>query len=245
VSRKPDAAARASKRILLVLVALAACGATPAVAQSIVCCNQAIAIGGPWIGSSRIGDCQQYFDNAPTDILRRMCQQRAALACINTSRCATLPPEPPGSQQSKDDGVVQPPDVDRDGLEQGFYGPPPADPAKPPAPPSMPHRLVYIAPWGGQGDKPSKGFTAWLDRAACPLPLDRNNRLADSTAAKHVVRGKVVRRDGRVHIEAEAQERPGGARIGPFTGETDGDDAAAIAKALRAVAEQMKLVCAR
>ncbi len=108
----------------------------------------------------------------------------------------------------------------------------------------MPHRLVYLMPWPGDG-KPAKLFTVWLDRNGCPLPLDRNNRLADASAAKHVVRGKVIHRDGRVHIEAEAQQRPGGTKIGPVSGEAEGEDAAAVAKATRAVTEKMKLGCAR
>ena len=85
----------------------------------------------------------------------------------------------------------------------------------------------------------------WLDDKACPLALDQNNRLADSAAAKHVVRGKVIRRDGRVHIEAEAQQRPGGAKLGPVSGEAEGEDSVAVAKATRAVTEKLKLVCNR
>ena len=38
---------------------------------------------------------------------------------------------------------------------------------------------------------------------------------------------------------------PGGAKLGPFTGEAEGEDAAAVAKATRAVTEKLKLVCAR
>ena len=130
-----------------------------------------------------------------------------------------LPPEPPDQDQKSD--------LDRDGLEEGFYGPPPPEPSRPPAaPPPMPRRLVYLMPWPGDG-KPVRSFTVWLDGKACPLALDQNNRLANSSAAKHVVRGKVIRRDGRVKIEAEAQQRPGGAKLGPFSGEAEGEDAAA------------------
>jgi hypothetical protein len=218
--------------------------ATPAHSQSIICCSENIGVGGSWVGSSRIADCQQYFNSAPPAVLRRMCAQRAALSCINTARCSELPSGEVDPPQSDASGP-NPPDVDREGLEQGFYGAPPPTPPAAAPPPAMPRRLVYIAAWGGQGDKNSKTFTAWLDGTACPLPLDKDNRLADSAAAKHVVRGKVTRRDGRVRIEAEAQERPGGVRIGPFAGEALGDDAAAIAKATRAVAKKMKLVCAR
>ena len=108
----------------------------------------------------------------------------------------------------------------------------------------MPRRLVYLMPWPGDG-KRTTSFTVWLDHAACPLPLEQNNRLADPSAAKHVVRGKITHRDGRVHIEAEAQQRPGGAKIGPFTAESEGMDVAAVAKATRGVTEKLKLVCAR
>jgi hypothetical protein len=132
---------------------------------------------------------------------------------------------------------------DGDGLADGFGGLPPSPPASP-AGGLSPPRLVYLMPWPGDG-KPAKSFTVWLDYKGCPLPLDKNNRLADSAAATHVVRGKVIHRDGRVHIEAEAQQRPGGAKLGPFTGEADGEDAAAVAKATRAVTEKLKLVCAR
>jgi hypothetical protein len=108
----------------------------------------------------------------------------------------------------------------------------------------MPRRLVYLMPWPSDGRRVTS-FTVWLDNAACPLPLGPDNRLADSSAAKHVVRGKISHRDGRVRIEADAQQRPGGAKSGPFTAEAEGGDAAAVAKATRAVTEKLKLVCAR
>jgi hypothetical protein len=225
------------------IVLLQAVLAPSAHGQGIVCCNEAISVGGDWIGTGRVADCQEYFNSAPTAILRRMCAQRAALGCINTARCNDLPPgetEPP----QRDTALPEPPDIDRDGLEQGFYGSPPAPTPSPGAPPALPRRLVYIAAWA-KDDKASKTFSAWLDHAGCPLPLDQNNRMADASAAKHVVRGKVVHRDGRVRVEAEAQVRPGGAKIGPFAAETQGDDAAAVARATRAVIDQLRLVCAR
>jgi len=237
-------------RLVLLLVAVAGAHAfavAAASAEGLACCNQHIWVNGPWFGMSRVEDCQKYFNNAPRAILGEMCKQRAALACINTDRCKEIPPEELAQRTSPDSGAASlPPDPDRDGLEEGFYGPPPAQaPPTPAAPPPMSRRLVYIVAWGEQGNKSSKTFTAWLDRAACPLALDQNNRLADSSAARHVVRGKVIRRDGRVKIEAEAQERPGGAKRGPFTGEAEGEDAAAVAKATRAVTEKLKLVCSR
>lgn len=216
--------------------------APPARAQAIICCSLNIGVGGDWTGSNRLSDCQDYFNNAPTSVLRRMCQQRAALSCINTARCSELPP---GESSSSDQGGDSTSETDRDGLEQGFYGAPPPEPAPPPAaPPPLPRRLVYLMPWPSDG-KPTRSFMVWLDRNACPLALDQNNRLANSGAATHVIRGKVSRHDGRVQVEAEAQQRPGGAKLGPFSGEAEGQDAAAVAKATRAVTEKLKLVCAR
>jgi hypothetical protein len=231
-----------AKRIAIALTVCTALGSelapVPADAQAIVCCNQTIQVHGGWIGSSRVQDCQGYLDSAPPDILRALCKQRTLLNCINTSRCATLPPEP-----ANKDSETEPDNTDRNGLELGFYGPPPAEPppAQPPAP-RPPGRLAYLAPWPG-GGAPAKLFTVWLDRNGCPLALDKNNRLADAGAARHVVRGKVIHRDGRVHIEAEAQERPGGAKSGPVSADATGDDAAAVAEATRTVLAKLKLVC--
>ena len=231
-------------RLGLLLVAGAhALAATPARAQAVICCSQNIEVSGGWTGSSRVSDCQDYFNNAPASILRRMCQQRAALSCINTARCSELPPEDVASQESSNPRTALPSIPDAEGLADGFGGPPPA-PSPPPPSGLSPPCLVYLMQWPNDG-KPVTSFTVWLDRNACPLALDRNNRLTDSTAAKHVVRGRIMRRDGRVNIEAEAQERPGGAKLGPVTGEAEGEDTAAVAKATRAVTEKLKLVCAR
>jgi len=216
----------------------------PVQAQSIICCSQPINVGGGWVGSGRVADCQQYFNSASTDILRRMCQQRAALSCLNTDRCSELPPGDTAAPDSANGSGDLPTGPDRDGLEQGFYGPSPAPLPPPAAQPSMPRRLVYLMPWPTDGRRVTS-FTVWLDHAACPLPLGPDNRLVDSSAAKHVVRGKVTHRDGRVRIEADAQQRPGGMKLGPFTGEAEGEDAAAVAKATRDVTEKLKLVCAR
>ncbi len=98
---------------------------------------------------------------------------------------------------------------------------------------------------GASGGKPLVAFTVFLDRAACLVPLANNNQPLQQAAVKHVVRGRIARSDGRVRIEAEASELAGGAKLGPFTGEAEGEDAAAVAKATRAVTEKMKLVCAR
>ncbi len=232
--------------VALVSAALAAVifATEPTQAQSIICCSQNIAVGGGWIGSSRVANCQEYFNSASTAILRRMCQQRDALSCLNTDRCSELPPGDTAVPDPATGGADPPAGPDRDGLEQGFYGPPPAPSPPPAAQPPMPRRLVYLMPWPTDGRRVTS-FTVWLDHAACPLPLGPDNRLADSSAAKHVVRGKVIRRDGRVRIEADAQQRPGGMKLGPFTGEAEGEDAAAVAKATRAVTEKLKLVCTR
>ena len=217
--------------------------AEPAQAQSIICCSQNVGVGGGWIGSNRLSDCQGYFNSASTAILRRMCQQRDSLSCINTDRCRELPADDTASQ-NPNGGGDPPTGPERDGLEQGFYGPPPAPSSPPAAQPPMPRRLVYLMPWPSDGRRVTS-FTVWLDSAACPLPLGPDNRLADSSAAKHVVRGKIAHRDGRVRIEADAQQRPGGAKSGPFTAEAEGGDAGAVAKATREVTGKLKLVCAR
>jgi hypothetical protein len=228
---------------LLVTVAGAhALAVTAASAQALVCCSQSIQVDGSWIGSSRISDCQTYFDGAPPEILRRMCQQRPSLKCIDTRRCDTLPPEERTPDPTSGDPAS--PNPDRDGLADGFGGPPPS-PSAPPKGQVSPPRLVYLIMGVPGADKPATSFMVWLDQKGCPLALDQNNRLADSAAAKHVVRGKVIHRDGRVRIEAEAQQRPGGAKLGPFTAESEGEDAAAVARATHAAMEKMKLVCAR
>jgi hypothetical protein len=231
-------------RLSLLLIALAGgLAATQARAQDVICCIDIIGVGGDWFGAVRLKNCQEFFNSAATPVLRKLCRERRSLACINTARCNELPPEdntvhdPPSGG-----GAALPPSPDRDGLADGFGVP---QPAPPPAGGVSPPRLVYLIMGVPGGSKPVKSFTVWLDRNACPLALDQNNRLADSGAAKHVIRGKVIRRDGRVRIEAEAQQRPGGARIGPFRAESEGDDAAAVAKATRALAEKMKLECTR
>ena len=42
-------------------------------------------------------------------ILRRMCQQRPALSCINTVRCSELPPDDAASQEFQNPGPALPP----------------------------------------------------------------------------------------------------------------------------------------
>ncbi len=214
----------------------------PAQAQSIICCSQNIGVGGDWIGSSRVADCQDYFNSAPMAILRRMCEQRSALSCLNTERCRELPPEDLASQDTPGSGAALPPNPDRDGLEDGFNDPSPPTKTSPVPPP---RRLVYLIKGVPGGDRTVTSFMLWLDHRACPLPLGPNNRLSDATAAMYVVRGKVIHRNGRVRIEAEAQQRPGGTRLGPVTVESEGEDAAAVAKATRGIAAKLQLVCAR
>ena len=137
-----------------------------------------------------------------------------------------------------------PPNPDRDGLADGFGGAPPG----PPVPPKggvSPPRLVYLIMGVPGGGKPVTAFTVYLDRAGCLLPLAANNQPSNTAAAKHVVRGRIVRGDGRVRIEAEATALAGATKLGPATGEAVGEDATAVAAATRAALKQMKLVCAR
>ncbi|MEO8486646.1 MAG: hypothetical protein ABI585_09950 [Betaproteobacteria bacterium] len=127
---------------------------------------------------------------------------------------------------------------DRDGLADGFGGGPPKGGISPP-------RLVDLIVGSPGGGKPATAFTVFLDRAACPLPLAADNQPSGPAAAKHVVRGRIVRGDGRVRVEAESSDAAGGAKRGPFTGEAKGEGAAAVASATRAMTKQMNLVCRR
>jgi hypothetical protein len=232
---------------LLLAAGAYALAATPARAQDAICCMRLISLGGNWIGAIRLSNCQDYFNKAPSEILRRMCQQRDALPCINTSRCSELPPGEIRPPETPSPPAALPLNPDREGLAGGFGGAPPA-PTSPPAPPVggvSPPRLVYLIMGVPSGGKPVSAFTVFLDRAGCLVPMADNNQPADRAAARHVVRGRISRGDGRVRIEAEANELAGGTKLGPFTGEAEGVDAAAVAKATRAVVEKMKLVCAR
>ena len=233
-------------RFGLFLVAIAhALAATPARAQDVICCIEIIGVGGNWFGAIRLNNCQEYLNTAPISILRRMCRYPLALACVNTSRCRELPPDETATKDTPGVGTATlPPSPDRDELADGFRDPQSAPPP-PPAGQVSPPRLVYLIMGVPSGGKPVSAFTVFLDRAGCLVPMADNNQPADRAAAKHVVRGRIARGDGRVRIEAEASELAGGAKLGPFTGEADGEDAAAVAKATRALAEKMKLVCAR
>lgn len=219
--------------------------ATPARAQDVICCNEIIGVDGDWFGAIRLDNCQEFLNRAPIPTLRRMCKYPLALVCVNASRCRQLPPDETATKDTPDVGTATlPPSPDSDGLADGFGNPQPA-PAPPPVGGVSPPRLVFLI-MGSPGEgKPASSFTVWLDHNACALPLDQNNRLANSAAARHVVRGRLMRRDGHVHIEAEAQQRPGGAKLGPFTAEAEGEDAAAVARATRAVTLKLKLVCGR
>jgi hypothetical protein len=230
-------------RLGLFLAASAlALAVTPTRAQDVICCMDIINVGGDWFGAIRLENCQKYFDEAATPVLRKLCRERRSLACINTSRCNGLPPEDTAAKNPPSGGTAAlPPNPDRDGLGDGFGGLPPAPPTGGISPP----RLVYLIMGAPSGGKPLIAFTVFLDRAACLVPLANNNQPSDPAAAKHVVRGRIARSDGRVRIEAEASELAGGAKLGSFTGEAEGEDAAAVAKATRAVTEKMKLVCAR
>lgn len=133
-------------------------------------------------------------------------------------------------------------DPDRDGLSDGFGGPPGSGP---PAGGIPPPRLVYLIKVVPSSGKPLVAFTVWLDRAGCLVPIAANNQPVDKSAAKHVVRGRIVRGEGRVHIEAEASELAGGGKLGKRVGEADGEDTVAVATATRALLKQMNLACVR
>lgn len=151
-------------------------------------------------------------------------------------------PEKTAAQVPASSGAASlPPHPDRDGLADGFGGPPPTPPTGQLSPP----RLVYLIMGAPGGGKPVTAFTVFLDRAACPLPLAANNQPAEPAAAKHVVRGRIMHGNHRVRIEAEASALAGGAKLGPVTGEAEGEGASAVSKATRALTEKMKLVCAR
>lgn len=178
------------------------------------------------------------------------CQKVRAAANVSSFKesCPTLAPycgpdPPPKKDPASGGGASLPPPAnpDRDGLGDGFGGPPPAPPKGGVSPP----RLVYLIMGGPSGGKPVTAFTVYLDRAACPLPLAADNPPAEPSAAKHVVRGRITRGDGRVRIEAESNEVGGGAKRGPFVGEASGEGAAAVTSATRAMTRQMNLVCRR
>jgi hypothetical protein len=235
----------ANRGIVAVVVALATAAiGVQASAQSIICCNQNIAVGGDWIGSGRIADCQGYFNSAPMPVLRQLCRQRAALTCLNTDRCTELPPDAAASGEPVGGSVALPPqDPDRDGIAQGFGEPPGRGPG--PTPDQSAPRLVYLVKVVPSGGPPIAAFTVWLDKAGCPMPIADGNRPADPSAARHVVRGRMVRDGDRVRIDAEAQALGAGAKFGPVTGEAGGTGSAAVAAATRAAAKSLNLACSR
>jgi hypothetical protein len=212
----------------------------PASAQSIVCCNQAVNIEGPWIGSGRVKDCQEYLDTAPPETARLMCKQRSHLTCLNLKRCEEFPNETDSSDEPgqaegapADDPVVG-------GLEEGFGVPPQAPP---PDGGVSPPRLVYLImrkPEAGAG----REFKAWIDDAACILRRDDTTTLeAPGSAARHEILGKLVPGDGRVKLELRARDLASGAETEPVLGEATGEDRAAIAAATRQALKRLSLVC--
>jgi hypothetical protein len=225
----------------------------PSQAQDIICCMQIIKVHGDWFGAIRIDNCQDWFNKAPPPTLVLLCDQRDWLTCIDTSRCATLP----ASEKSGEKGSAGregspptstlPPDPDRDGVADGFGTPPP--PAAAPPPPAggvSPPRLVYLVrARSSGGGEPLTAFTVFLDRNACAVPLAANGQPTNATAAVRVVRGRVVRADGRVRVEAEAASVKEGTVLGKAAGEAPGVDRAAVAAAARSAAAGLKLVCAR
>jgi hypothetical protein len=204
---------------------------------AIICCDNRIQVGGEWIGSSRGVDCQDYMNNASSEVLARMCKQRSLLNCINTARCNTLPPDEQTQDESETGTTLSP--SDEDGLEQGFGAPP--EPQTPP-PALPPKRLAYIMPWPQAGEA---GFQAWLDGNGCAVPLSAKKKPPKPGGAKHVVRGSISHANGRTRIEARAQEIGSEKVAGSAIGEAAGDDAAAVATVARAAAAKLKLACKR
>jgi hypothetical protein len=232
------------------LGALACLAAPPSRAQDIICCMTLIKANGDWFGAIRPDSCQDFFDRAPPPQLETLCSQRDWLNCIDTSRCATLPPRP-DRPPAKDTGSTAslPPatDPNRDGVADGFGPAPSAPPSSvPPAGGVSPPRLAYIVvARSSAGGPPLVAFTVYLDRAACAVPLADDGQPAKGAAPVHVVRGRIVREAGRVRVQAEASPVGGGGVSARGTGEAAGDDRAAVAAATRQAARAMKLACAR
>jgi len=221
----------------------------PALAQDAICCMELIGLNGPWFGAVRLENCQDFFNKAEPATLQRMCEQRRALPCIDTSRCDGLPPSEKSPEKGGSKGGETPPlppDPDRDGVADGFGTPPAPTTTPPPAGGVSPPRLVYLVhARSSGGGAPLTAFTVYLDRTACAVPLAPNGQPVKASDAERVVRGRIVRADGRVRVEAEVTSIKDGAVMAKATGEATGDDRAAVAAATRAAAKQLKLVCAR
>ena len=230
--------------IVFWLAAAAAAGSMPgaAHAQAIICCSSLVDVGGPWIGASRVNDCQEYFDTAPAPVACRMCEARSKLGCLDMRRCAELGcAEEPGEEPGAGGGATLPPDADvSGGVDEGFGGP-----RTPPAP-DTPPRLVYLVAVDPETGQTITRFTAWLDAAACPLPITGCMAQASEegfSPSRRVVFGAVARGGGRTRVEARALELATGAVTGPVTGEATGEDRDAVAAATRAALEALDLVC--
>lgn len=192
--------------------------------------------------------CGEILANIPKEKREGFCQKIKATLKFTSFKdpCPVYAPycgpEKTAAQDPANGGAASlPPNPDRDGLADGFGGPPPAPPTGQLSPP----RLVYLFMGVPGGGKPVTAFTVFLDGAACLLPLAANNQPSEPAAAKYVVRGRIMHGDGRVRIEAEASALAGGAKLGPVTGEAKGEAAAAVTKATHVLTEKMKLVCAR
>jgi hypothetical protein len=229
--------------------AFAALDAPALRAQDIICCNQLISAHGDWFGAIRVDNCQDWFNRIPFPTLEHLCGQRSWLTCIDTSRCDTLPAKDAPKDKDAAPGTNAPPlppDPDRDGVADGFGSPPPSTTTAPPAGGVSPPRLVYLVrARSSGGGAPLTAFTVYLDRDACAVPLDANGQPRKSSAPERVVRGRVVRADGRVRVEAEAASMKDGTSLAQATGEAPGDGRSAVAAAARAAARQLRLVCAR
>jgi hypothetical protein len=194
--------------------------------------------------------CPESLAGLSQEQRQAFCQKVRAAVIFGSFKesCPTLAPycgpdRPPDKDPASGGGasLPTPANPDRDGLGDGFGGPPSAPPKGGVSPP----RLAYLIVGAPGGGKPVTAFTVYLDRAACPLPLAASNQPSDPAAATHVVRGRILRVDGRVRIEAEASDMSGAAKRGPFVGEASGEGAAAVSTATRAMTKQMNLVCRR
>ena len=149
----------------------------------VICCIEVIGVGGSWIGANSLANCQEYFNTAPTAVLRRMCSIRKRSLASN----AALPRAAARRRTSAPDVARRRP-PSRPGWSHGFGNP--ADLRRHPRAASR-RRAWFFSSWGRAGDgNVVTSFTVWLDRDGCAVRLDQNNRLADSAAARHVVRGR-------------------------------------------------------
>lgn len=213
-------------------------GVTPTSAQGIVCCNQPINVHGDWIGTSRVADCQEYFNTAPPEIARRMCKQRGSLGCLDMRRCAELPPGPDEEDWPEDGETASPPSdpVVAGGLDDGFDDPSGAVPPRPSAPPK---RLVYLS-WPTKPTAESVfGFKSWLDGGGCALAV----RKAPEESAEQVLWGRLVKGPTGARVELRARDLYERTVTEPVSVPIDAWNRSAIAAAIHRAREHLGLTC--